>query len=175
MQLLTDWDGFLAELQDRWPRGTRVYLAREGKSTVLTVRDEESKAIYCCRHNAPIGEVAAALQALGHTCHNGAWSTASENRPPDEIFVSAVAYFSDGKQPGLWVDVGTHYPTPSSVIAKLLAEFHADGTLSDTDHDTFHKVARPNVVILTPDHIQNFLAANANIDAPGNPDDGRKV
>lgn len=160
MQLLTDWDGFLAEVGARWPQGTRVYLAREGRFTVLTATDPDAKTVFCCRHAAPLEEARSQLESQGHTCFEGVWTTDSDYRSLDEVYIAAVAYLSDEKQPGLWVDVTTDQPTPSAVMAKLLAEFHADGTLPDKDHDTFHKRARPNILILTPDQIQRFLAAN---------------
>lgn len=78
----------------------------------------------------------------------------------DELYVAAVAYRTEHKEPGLWVDVYNTAPSPSRVLAKLLEEFNTDGTLDHADNETFQKIAHPNVVILSPEHIQNFLAQN---------------
>lgn len=160
MQLLTDWDGFLAEMQNRWPKGATIFLARDGRFTVLTASDTQDGIIFRCKHAIALEEARHLLQTLGHTCQNGVWSSETEHQSLDELYIAAVAYKSDEKQPGLWVDVYNHYPTPSTVLSKLLNEFNSDGTLDQADNDTFQKIANPNVVILTPEQIQHFLGQN---------------
>lgn len=160
MQLLTDWTGFIAELQNRWPNGATVYLARDGRFTILTTTDPDDGTLFRCKHAIPLEEAKSKLTAIGHTCRNGVWSTESDHQSMDELYVAAVAYRTEHKEPGLWVDVYNTAPSPSRVLAKLLEEFNTDGTLDHADNETFQKIAHPNVVILSPEHIQNFLAQN---------------
>lgn len=160
MQLLTDWDGFLAEMQNRYPKGATIYLAREGRNTVLTHLDSRDRILFRCEHPVTLEEATAALNTLGHTCQKGVWSTESEHQSLEELYIAAVAYKSDETKPGIWLDAYDHQPNPSEVLANLLAEFNAEGTLNDADNETFTKIAHPNVVILSPDNIQNFLAKN---------------
>ncbi len=160
MQLLTDWNGFLAELQNRWPSGTTVYLARDGRYTVMTTTDQSDGTLFRCKHTIRLEEAKAKLTSLGHTCRNGVWSTESDHQSMDELYIAAVAYRTEHKEPGLWVDVYNSAPSPSKVLAKLLDEFNSDGTLDHADNETFQKFASPNIVILNPQHIQSFLAQN---------------
>jgi hypothetical protein len=160
MQLLTDWDGFKTELQNRWPNGATVYLSRQGEFTTATATDPEQTFIFRCQHQIPLEQAKQDLESVGHACRNGRWTTESESASLDELYIAAVAYQSDQKEPGLWIDVYTQAPTPSQVLANLLAEFNADGTLDHADNDSFSKIAFPNIVILSPQNIQSFLAQN---------------
>ncbi|MFM9874499.1 MAG: hypothetical protein ACKVQS_13670 [Fimbriimonadaceae bacterium] len=160
MQLLTDWTGFLAELQNRWPDGATIYLARDGRYTTLTTIDQNDNILFRCKHVIPMEEAITKLTEIGHTCRNGVWSTESDHQSLDELYIAAVAYRTEHKEPGLWVDVYNSHPSPSKVLTKLLDEFNADGTLSEADNETFQKFAHPNIVILTPEQIQGFLGQN---------------
>lgn len=160
MQLLTDWDGFLAEMQNRNPNGATIYLSRDGRYTVLTHLDPTDQILFRCEHAIPLEEATSALATLGHTCRTGVWSTETEHQSLDELYIAAIAYKSDETQPGLWIDAYDYPPNPSEVLSKLLEEFNAEGTLDHADNETFTKLAKPNIIILSPEDIQNFLAQN---------------
>lgn len=160
MQLRTDWDGFIGELQNRWIGGATVYLARDGQFTILTAMDPGDKTIFSSRVSENLESVSQKLSALGHTCRNGIWTTESGTPMLEELHIAAVAYISDERQPGLWVDCYPHAPTQSEIISNLLGEFNADGTLESTDNDDFIKMASPTIVVLTPAQIQQFLGKN---------------
>ncbi len=167
MQLRTDWDGFIGELQNRWVNGATVYLARDGQFTILTTLDPEDKTIFSARVTDSLESVSSKLQKLGHTCRNGIWTTESGTPMLEELHIAAVAYKSDESQPGLWVDCYPHAPTHSEIISNLLEEFNADGTLETKDNEIFVKIASPTVVVLTPAQIQQFLGRNQpSVDEP---------
>ncbi|QYK53026.1 MAG: hypothetical protein KF824_12300 [Fimbriimonadaceae bacterium] len=160
MQLRTDWEGFIAELRNRWPNGATVYLARDGQFTLLTALDPSDKTIFSARVSDTLESLSAQLQGMGHDCRNGIWTTQSGATMLEDLHIAAVAYKSDEKKPGLWVDCFPYLPTQSEVISKILEEFNADGTLETTDNDLFANIAVPNVVILTPAEIQQFIGKN---------------
>jgi len=160
MQLRTDWEGFIAELRNRWPNGATVYLARDGQFTLLTALDPSDKTIFSARVPDTLESLTAQLVEIGHECRNGLWTTQSGTTMMEDLHVAAVAYKSDEKKPGLWVDCFPYSPTHSEIMTKMLEEFNADGTLETTDNDLFARITIPNVVILTPAEIQQFIGRN---------------
>lgn len=160
MQLRTDWEGFIAELQNRWPNGATVYMARDGQFTLLTTLDPEDKTIFSARVPEILEILTDKLISYGHQCRTGIWTTQSGTTMLEDLHIAAVAYKSDEKKPGLWVDCFPHQPTHSEVMTKLLAEFNDDGTLETTDNDLFAKIAVPNIVILSPAEIQQYIGRN---------------
>lgn len=161
MRLEADWETFLLEINDRWPKGARVYLERRGGLTYATAAQTDQELVIIARLPRTLESVDKELKALGHETRRGRW--ADDNEPPGygDVWIAAIAYQADDKKPGLWVDAFPYPPNASHALSTLLEEFNEDGTLEQVDNDAFQSMAHPNLIILTPADIQAFVARHA--------------
>ncbi len=160
MNLRTDWDGFITELDSRWPRGGTVYLARDSNLVLASAYDPEDRVIITTKTAEDWDSVRVQLGDRGHQVRIGIWSPQAEALTLEDLHIAAIAYESAERRPGLWVDAFSYRPTPGDAVSRLLEEFLEDGSIEAVDADLFMKIAKPNVVILGPEDIQAFLARN---------------
>ncbi|MCA0359717.1 MAG: hypothetical protein LCH41_01550 [Armatimonadetes bacterium] len=158
MRLETDWDGFVAELRDRWPRGARVYLERRGGFTLASAADTEANLVIVCREAVALETIQRNLLDKGHEVRRGRWADDNEAPGFGDIWIAGVAYVSDEKRPGLWMDAFPYSPSQSDILTSMLTEFNEDGTLDPMDNDEFAAFAQPNIVVLDPAEIQTFVS-----------------
>jgi hypothetical protein len=139
-----------------------VYLAPNGKGTVLTVGDLHKQVVIASKSDAPLTEVSEALESAGLNVFPGRWGDGSvefaESSNGHSPFVAAVAYQSNDSTPGLWMDAFPTPPTPLIVLRTMFEEFKANSEIGEVTYEEFVRYARPNVVILTPGDIATYLA-----------------
>lgn len=140
-----------------WPKGATVYVQPVGAVLSLTVASPDKSLVVVCHAHEEESEARRELEEAGHTVRTGRWLTADQHGQESGIWIAAVAYNSDVRMPGLWVDVFPYPPTVSEVTTRMLKEFNEDGTLGKMENEEFHKVASPNIVILDPSEIRSFL------------------
>lgn len=101
------------------------------------------------------------LTPLGFLVLTGEWTrdAVSPDHTLDRCWVAAVAYVSDKKMPGIWVDAFDAEPTPAQVLKAVYDEFLATGELNEVSMEEFVRLAEPNVVIVTPSSLKSFLEA----------------
>lgn len=93
------------------------------------------------------------------------WSTGGAGPDSMEsataVYVAAVAYQSSERKPGLWMDAFAEAPSTGDVLSALYEEFRENGDIGDLSLEAFLKIARPNVVIMSPDQLRIFARRNA--------------
>jgi hypothetical protein len=81
------------------------------------------------------------------------------------MWVAAVAYRSRDDAPGLWVDALPHEPRTGDVLERFHRELTEDGEMVGLTLAEFLNLARPTVVVLSPEEQSRFAASHEN-DAP---------
>lgn len=110
---------------------------------------------------ADADKVQSELGPLGIAVYPGKWSAGDElvDGPQSTLWVAAVAYVSDKKAPGVWVDAYDAEPTPAQVLKAIYDEFRSSGELNEVSMEEFVRLAEPNVVIVPPTALNSFAEA----------------
>lgn len=74
--------------------------------------------------------------------------------PP--YWVAAVAYSSATDIPGLWVDSSIIQPSTAEVTERLFKELEQDGELRGLTYEEFLRIAKPNVVVVSPEEVARY-------------------
>ena len=158
MTLEVPFEGF-PEAAKRLAAGLPAFAASENGGTRLSAADP-AKGIRVVAFS-PQGpeEVAEALKAKGVETVEGRWIPDDAPAAAGEIHVAAVAYRTEGTQPGLWVDAFPEAPTPVQAIRALYDEFRGTGEVAEVPFEEFMRVAEPTVVIVGPSEMRGFAAA----------------
>lgn len=98
------------------------------------------------RRGAWIGEEAIAIHANFFDCH-----------------VAGVAYRSDSRNPGLWMEAFDNEPTQLDVLRQFYREFQEAGFGENLDLDSFMRAVDPTVVILSPESIRTFAQKSSAV------------
>ena len=106
-------------------------------------------------------EVKSRLEKDGFKVHEGSWTLDGE--PPANVrdlaavHFAAVSYLSAADQPGVWIDAFPSQPSQVQVMKTLYEEFRSTGEMPEVSFEEFVRIAKPNVVIVTPSEIGNYL------------------
>jgi len=111
------------------------------------------------------GEVRRKLELAGFEVFEGEWGEAGEwpsDRMVEEpIYIAAIAYRSRERTPGLWVDAYPALPTNATALRTFYDELSTNGEILEISFEEFVRAANPNVVILGPNELQNFVKDKA--------------
>ena len=106
--------------------------------------------------------VARTLEGEGIRAVAGRWIPDDAPAAAGEIHVAAVAYRTDGAQPGLWVDAFPESPTGIQAIRAMFAEFQSTGEVATIPFEEFMRIAEPTAVVLSPAELRGFAAAKGD-------------
>ncbi len=158
MTLEVPYEGF-AEAAKRLAVVGPLFVTHENGGTRLTAADPTKNVRVVSFTTDDPGPVGDALRAKGLQVVEGRWMP--DDAPPvsGELHVVAVAYRTEGKQAGLWVDAYPEAPTAVQAIRAMVDEFRDTGEMADVAFEEFMRLAEPTVVILTPADLRGYAAA----------------
>lgn len=158
MTLEVPFEGFV-EAAKRLVGGLPVFATAENGGTRLSAADP-AKGIrivaYSPQDPKPVAEL---LGQGGLQVVEGRWIPDDAPAATGEIHVAAVAYRTEGSQPGLWVDAFPETPSPIQAIRAMYDEFRGTGEVADIPFEEFMRVSEPTVVVLGPSELRGFAAA----------------
>jgi hypothetical protein len=136
-----------------YARGSVVTSANPSKSVVVTALSKDDPA-------ATMEKV----RAHGMKPFEGSWSEDDllqlEADPMSQATIGAVSYTTSESIPGLWLDAFPEQPTHVQVLKNMYDELRETGELGPVNFEEFVRLSSPNVVVVTPEQLRGFLAAN---------------
>ncbi len=155
MTLEVPFAGFV-EAARRLAPGFPAFTSPENGGTRVSAADP-AKAIRVVAYSPQDpGPVAETLRKGGLDVAEGRWIPDDAPAASGDIYVAAVAYRTDGTQPGLWVDAFPEAPTAVKAIRTMFDEFQATGQMANVPLEEFIRLAEPTVVILAPTDLRGF-------------------
>jgi hypothetical protein len=139
-----------------------AYVSAHGESTVVSAYSATGATVVKSTVHAPIEDVRKTLKKSGMETFDGMWAAddapLAESNSGAAVHIAAVAYASGEDKPGVWVDAYSAAPTQVQVLKAMFEEFRETGELDDVTFEEFVRLANPNVVVVTPSEIENFVA-----------------
>jgi hypothetical protein len=138
-----------------------AFVTARGPATLATAASEDRTTMVVSLGSFNVADGRANLEKSGLEVFDGSWHTEGlfdtevETATP---FVAAVAYASQEAVPGLWVDAFETLPTHMAVLRALYDEFSETGQISEISFEEFVRLARPTVVIATPEDLHSYVS-----------------
>jgi len=165
MILHVDFDQF-APTVERLLGTKEAYVRAHNGMVAISSGSPDRRTIVGSSRRGGLGEIRSTLESAGFTVYEGEWGEAGEwpsDRMVEEpVYIAAIAYQSREKTPGLWVDAFPDLPTTAVALRTFYDELTSNGEVAEVSFEEFVRVANPNVVILGPNELQNFLREKAN-------------
>jgi len=158
MTLEVPLDGFVAAAK-RLAQGAPTFVAAENGGTRITCADPARSLRLVTYSPEPPAEAKESLKADGIDALEGRWIPDDAPAATGELYVAAVAYRTEGSQPGLWVDAYPELPTSVQAITAMYEEFRETGQVAEIPLEEFVRLAEPTVVVLSPADLRGFAAA----------------
>lgn len=163
MVLEVSFEDFAQELASR--NLERIaYMAPTRSGSQLTAGNPSTELILYCRTSLDEPKIEAELAKGGIEIRRGAWigeEAIAINSNFFDCHVVGVAYRSDSRNPGLWMEAFDNEPTQLDVLRQFYREFQLAGFGADLDMDSFIRAVEPTVVILGPDTIRSYAQKTA--------------
>lgn len=159
MVLRVDFSDFVESVR-RIAGDVPVFVSARSASCIVTAADPTRQIIVTSVSAMTLEETQAKLQEAELSVHKGEWSLdldATEQGTACDLTVAAVAYETTEDRPGLWVDAWEAPPAISQVLLACYEEFTSHGEITEMSFEEFVRVAKPNVVIVSPDEQRDFV------------------
>lgn len=163
MTLQVSFDQF-HETVKRLLKEEEAYVAPHACGSLVTCASPDKVVVVATVTTMNPAKATSALNAAGFKVFEGTWLTPEEIMAPDlarkEIYIAAVSYRSAGDKAGIWVDAFPSPPSQMVVLKAMYDEFTETGELHDVPLEEFVQLANPNVVIVSPEQIEDFARRN---------------
>ncbi len=139
-----------------------AYLAPTDAGSICTAFDTNKRVRVLTKQPGPASATKEKLEKAGMKIRSGYWAEGDEDVPePAQAvpFIASVSYHANKDQAGVWVDAYDSLPTVALVLKAMYDEFTDTGELQDISFDEFVRLAHPNVVIVTPSELINYVTA----------------
>lgn len=139
-----------------------AYLVPTETGCICTAFDIGKRVRVLTKESGPPQAAREKLEKSGMKIRPGYWAEGDEDVPeplPPVPYIAAVSYHSGNHQAGVWVDAYETLPTVAQVLRALYDEFTGTGELQEVPFEEFVRLARPNVVIVTPSELASFVSA----------------
>jgi len=158
MTLEVPLEGFVAAVK-RLASGASTFVAAENGGTRITCADPgKSLRIVSYSAESPTQTIET-LKEGGIEALEGRWLPDDAPAASGEIYVAAVAYRTEGTQPGLWVDAFKELPNSVQAITTMYEEFRETGQVAEIPLEEFVRLAEPTVVVVSPAELRGFASA----------------
>jgi hypothetical protein len=140
-------------------KSKEAYVSARGSTTLATAATAGTTVVSLA--TTSMGEARAVLESAGLEVYEGSWHTGAALDLEMNLstpYVAAVSYVSQERTPGLWVDAYATLPTHIQVLRAMYDEFHETGQMGDVGFEEFTRLAKPNVVILSPEQLHGFVS-----------------
>lgn len=148
---------------DRWVGSPVAYLEQVGPVVRATAVNPLHRVLVCSDLSGGIEQAEARLREEGFEVHRGSWTEAGLGglESPDDgtvsrPFIAAVAFQSDEDRPGVWVDAYPYPPTEAQILNAMHDEMTTNGEISEVAFETFVRLSKPTVAVLSPEEIDNY-------------------
>lgn len=139
-----------------------AYLVATDAGSICTAFDTNKRVRVLTKQAGPANATKEKLEKAGMKIRPGYWAEGDEDVPepaPTMPYVAGVSYHTNNSQPGVWVDAYDALPTVALVLRAMYDEFTDTGELQDVSFDEFVRLARPNVVIVSPAELISYVTA----------------
>ena len=139
-----------------------AYVVSTENGCICTAFDTSKKVRVLCKEPGPAKAAKEKLEKSGMKIRTGYWAEGDEDVPepaPAVPFVAAVSYDATNHHPGVWIDAYDALPTAAQVLRAMYDEFSDTGELQDVSFEEFVRLAKPNVVIVTPSELISYATA----------------
>lgn len=141
-----------------------AYMAPTRSGSQLTAGNPATELILYCRTSLEEAKIESELATLGIEIRRGAWIGEEAIAIHNNFFdchVVGVAYRSESRNPGLWMEAFDNEPTQLDVLRQFHREFQLAGYGAEMEMDAFLRAVEPTVVILSPDTIRSYAQKTA--------------
>ncbi len=157
MTLEVPLEGFVAAAK-RLAAGGPTFVSPENGGTRVTCADPAKSLRIVAYSTESPSKTVETLKADGIDAFEGRWLPDDAPTASGEIYVAAVAYRTEGTQPGLWVDSYKELPTSVQAITTMYEEFRETGQVAEIPLEEFVRLAEPTVVVLSPAELRGFAS-----------------
>ncbi len=138
-----------------------AYLAPHPAGSLVTSARLDRQALVVCVAKVSVEAAREVLEGAGFEAREGHWSLDGSPEPAGgavaHAFIAAVAYSSGDDRPGLWLDAFPTLPTEMHVLRTMYDEFRQTGEVEDVSFEEFVRLAKPNVLVVSPTELQSYL------------------
>lgn len=160
MILHVDFEHFASTVA-RLLESKEAFLYDQSGTIAVSAAHPDRKIIVGSTLRGDVLEVRGTLENAGFTVFEGEWGESGEwpsDRMVEEpVYVAAIAYHSREKTPGLWVDAFPALPSTATALRAFYDELESNGEIAEVSFEEFVRAANPNVVILGPNEMRNYL------------------
>lgn len=154
--------GFIEAAQS-WGAKQAYVAHADGLSTASTIHPTKDRILESS-DTVEAEEWMAELRAAGFAVLQGHWkdseTEATHGISSDWPHVAAVSYVSGEASPGLWLDASLVRPAEGEVLKRLYEDFMSTGELAEISLEEFIRLAKPTVVIASPDELRSYLKSD---------------
>lgn len=161
MILRVPFEEFPLEAEEHFGRRL-AYLHREGDETWVTLGSTSTSVVLVSLAMLPLARVRELLEAEGVEVRSGLWvgEGHSAELGRDPVYVAAIAYRTESKQVGLWVDANFVEPTEAGMLRRMYDELVENEEISHTTYEDFVALTQPTMVLLSPQELRTFALSN---------------
>ncbi|MBV6458489.1 MAG: hypothetical protein HONBIEJF_01617 [Fimbriimonadaceae bacterium] len=141
-----------------------VYLHRDGATTTVSAADPGRGVVVTSTTDESLSKIKERLDHEGFSVSDGQWTEGhalQSEEERQETYIGAVAYRTRDESPGLWLDAFPSEPTPAIVLQAIYSEFETHGEMGEVSFEEFLRLAKPTVVIVSPEQVAAFLRQRA--------------
>lgn len=158
MTLEVPLEGFVAAAKRLAPGAPTFVAAENGGSRISCADPSKDVRVLAYSPESPAA-ARETLKAEGVEAFEGRWIPDDAPAASGEIYVAAVAYRTEGSQPGLWVDAYQEHPSSVQAITTMYEEFRETGQVAEIPLEEFVRLAEPTVVVVSPAELRGFASA----------------
>ncbi len=139
-----------------------AYVVSTANGCICTAFNTEKRVRVLTKESGPSSAAKEKLEKSGMKIRQGYWAEGEEDVPepaPNVPYVAAVSYEATNHQTGVWVDAYDTLPTAAQILRAMFDEFSNTGELQEVSFEEFVRLAKPNVVIVTPSELTSFATA----------------
>lgn len=139
-----------------------AYVVSTENGCICTAFNTDKRVRVLTKESGPAAAAKEKLEKSGMKIRQGYWAEGDEDVPeptPNIPYIAAVSYEAANHQTGVWVDAYDALPTPAQILRAMFDEFSDTGELQEVSFEEFVRLAKPNVVIVTPSELTSFATA----------------
>jgi hypothetical protein len=141
--------------------GNEAYVASTEHGCIATAYEADKGIRVLAKEGGPAKAAKEKLEKSGMKVSTGYWADGEEDVPepaPRVPYVAAVSYEAMNHHPGVWIDAYAELPTPAQALRAMYDEFSDTGELHEVSFEEFVRLAKPNVVVVTPSELLSYVA-----------------
>ncbi len=140
----------------------QAFVKKKGKELVVSGAHPTRERLLIANGSGEAEALMSDLRAAGLEVFQGSWNGVTEGSEGESLasgwpFIAAVGFVSSEEIPGVWVDAYKELPAQVTVLRRLYEDFRSTGELEEVAFEEFVRLAKPNVIIVTPADLADFV------------------